>query len=346
MSNPWFGSQTAFWRRNSGHPSSNSFKFIAPVEPPPTITAPGIPVLSLSQARYDQIAASWVDGSGGTPTGWVVQWRASNQAYSTDRQRTLTGRSTTITGLSYGVLYYVRVYATNSAGNSGWHEQTITLHVVVSLSAWPGDQSLLITDYDILLGGPVVPSNVYVDVRYKRSTQSSYTTIQALYGTYVFYREITGLGNSVSHDVEYRTRVGAYSSDWITTLNGVQTTDSDSDIPDLTLNTSDITISQTAPNSYNVSFSFTWTNPSGRLGDYYIYDASVSFLSNGSVIKATAGTGHASNTSVLAVQNVSIAPGTTVVVYIVLFAVNRRQTSDSTGPAYESIEATTTYTAT
>ena len=64
------------------------------------------------------LSVGW-SGVSGTVSGYKVQWRASTESYNTlSRQRVVSsGSSTTITGLTGGAVYSVRVTATNATGD-------------------------------------------------------------------------------------------------------------------------------------------------------------------------------------------------------------------------------------
>lgn len=62
----------------------------------------------------EQLAVQWTEVMGAT--GYRVQWKSGSESYDTTRQATATGTSHTITGLTAGTSYTVRVAATNSAG--------------------------------------------------------------------------------------------------------------------------------------------------------------------------------------------------------------------------------------
>ncbi len=68
------------------------------------------------------------NNGGGEITGYVIQWRAGDQSYSTTRQLQVEAdiTSTPITSLINGTEYTVRVYATNSIGNGPPAEATGT----------------------------------------------------------------------------------------------------------------------------------------------------------------------------------------------------------------------------
>ena len=89
---------------------------------------PGIPQGLTAAAGNGQISLSWsAPDSGGTVRSYLVQWKASGQNYSSVRQKSVTARTTTITGLTNLLLYAVRVRAVNSQGNSGWSAEDMAV---------------------------------------------------------------------------------------------------------------------------------------------------------------------------------------------------------------------------
>ena len=93
-----------------------------------TVVAATVPTapLSLTVARGDEIQeldASWqapTSNGGSAVTGYKVQWKEAADSWDTAAdvsEATETGTSHTITGLTGGVEYAVRVLATNSAGD-------------------------------------------------------------------------------------------------------------------------------------------------------------------------------------------------------------------------------------
>ena len=83
--------------------------------PPPAQQPPGQVTGVMVSAGVGQLAVTWTVVTGAT--GYRVQWKSGGQDYNTgDRQATATGTSYTITGLTAGTPYTVRVTATNAAG--------------------------------------------------------------------------------------------------------------------------------------------------------------------------------------------------------------------------------------
>ena len=109
---------------DDGQPSQEDSA--TPITPPPLITPPSPP--SLGQVtgisvtpQVGGLSVSWNKVT--NADGYKVQWKSGGQQFNaTDRQRTVTGGSTTsytITGLTAGTEYTVRVIATKSVGDDG-----------------------------------------------------------------------------------------------------------------------------------------------------------------------------------------------------------------------------------
>ena len=69
-------------------------------------------------ADNTQLAVSWTAVA--SATGYTVQWKSGNENYESGRQATPTGTSHTITGLTNGTQYTLRVKATNGTGDGAW----------------------------------------------------------------------------------------------------------------------------------------------------------------------------------------------------------------------------------
>ena len=68
-------------------------------------------------------------------TGYTVQWKSGNQNYDSSRQATPTGASHTITGLTNGTQYTLRVKATNGTGDGAWSADATGTPAAVTLTA-------------------------------------------------------------------------------------------------------------------------------------------------------------------------------------------------------------------
>ena len=85
----------------------------------PVAQPPRPPTALVVSANSGELSLQWAPSvANGSPvTGYEVGWRTGNQAYSTDNV-TISGTSATITGLTNGVRYEVRVRALSDVGTS------------------------------------------------------------------------------------------------------------------------------------------------------------------------------------------------------------------------------------
>ncbi len=84
----------------------------------PVVVAPGAPILDSVAPGDGQLTVSWsAPSGGGSVIGYKVQWRTESQTFDENQQETTTGTTFTITGLTNGTTYYVRVIAVNSVGD-------------------------------------------------------------------------------------------------------------------------------------------------------------------------------------------------------------------------------------
>ena len=98
-----------------------------------------------------QLAVNWaaVDNA----TGYQVQWKSGNESYNTNRQATVTSGTTTshtITGLTNGTEYTVRVSATRTDANDGppSAEETGTPAVPIAPGVTVSTTALTVTEQD------------------------------------------------------------------------------------------------------------------------------------------------------------------------------------------------------
>ena len=161
--------------------------------PPPGITVtPG----------NGSLAVAWSAPTGGTtPDGYELQWKL--ETAGTYQSHTLTGTSYTITGLTNGSAYDVRVRSTHTAGNSAWvvSEGTPVAPIpapsaVQSLAAARGDGQVTLT-----WTAPATGTPTRYRVRYRPTgSQAAHTT-----GTHdASPVTITGLTNGTEYTFEVR----------------------------------------------------------------------------------------------------------------------------------------------
>ena len=111
-------------------------------------TAPG-QVMDVSvTAGTEQLTVTWTAVSGAT--GYKVQWKSGSEMYDTDsRQAESTGTSHTITGLTGGTQYTLRVSATKTKADDGMFSTEATgtprLGQVMGVMVTPGPGQLGIT---------------------------------------------------------------------------------------------------------------------------------------------------------------------------------------------------------
>ena len=58
-------------------------------------------------------------------TGYTVQWKSGSEAYAASRQQTVTASRTTISGLTNGTTYTVRVQTRHAGGTSAWSAEAM-----------------------------------------------------------------------------------------------------------------------------------------------------------------------------------------------------------------------------
>ena len=154
---------------------------------------------------------------GGSPvTGYVVQWKGPGQDYDSSRQATPTGFGYTITGLTNGVEYSVRVVAVNAVGQGPWWstEKGIPFGpppAPTNVAAGAGDEKLTVTWSQPNDGGSAITAYT---VQWKSGTQGWSSSRQGSATPPDRSLTITGLDN----DTEYTVRVQATNThgdgDW------------------------------------------------------------------------------------------------------------------------------------
>ena len=87
----------------------------------PKATAPDAPVIEVAKGNT-RLEVSWTApaSNGSDITGYTVQWKTPVQNFDSTRQKTVTGTTASITGLTNGTQYTLRVRATNGIGDGPW----------------------------------------------------------------------------------------------------------------------------------------------------------------------------------------------------------------------------------
>ena len=80
-----------------------------------------------------QLVVSWTAVT--SATGYTVQWKSGTQEYGSGRQATATGTAHTVTGLTNGTQYTLRVKATNGTGDGAWSADATGTPAAVTLTA-------------------------------------------------------------------------------------------------------------------------------------------------------------------------------------------------------------------
>ena len=142
-----------------------------------------------------EVDLSWLepDDGGLNISGYTVQWRSGNQAFSTGRQATSTDTEHTVSSLTNGTEYFFRVRATNSQGNSSWsNEASATpeapaLPSATSLRAVPGDAEVDLDWLEPDEGASPIQSYTYQwrtqNQAFSNSRQGTTTNLQATVGS-------------------------------------------------------------------------------------------------------------------------------------------------------------------
>ena len=200
------GTQYTFRVRATNSIGDSQWSSERTARPRPDIVDPGVPGLAVT--RRDS-GANVVITAGSTGNGSVsheVQWRSELQANfdANNRQVTTTGLSVTLTSLTNGTLYYVRVRAVNEVGNSAWS----TVRTVTPATT-PGRPGLSVVRQDEAAALTITPAGDGGDsitgyvIQWKSGDQDYDTTRQRVLTSTT--PSITSLGNGV----EYTFRVAA-----------------------------------------------------------------------------------------------------------------------------------------
>ena len=180
---------------------------------------PGLAITAGAERISVRITAPASNG-GATITAYKIQWKSSTQSYSTAREHETNGATSyTITGLTAGVLYTVRVAAVNRAGDSDWStERTARPSAAATrpgkptLSASAGDGRIALTATAGTTGGSAITG---YEFQWKSGAQSYSTSSRFRAQTGRTYT-ITNLTNGTAYSVRVRSVNVVGKSDWST----------------------------------------------------------------------------------------------------------------------------------
>jgi len=248
-------------------------------------SAPAAPTVQSGNAL---LTVSWVapDNGGSTITGYTVQWKLTSASEYTSQSA--SGLTATITGLTNGSSYDVRVSAINSAGTGPFSAISMGIPATVPFAPaaptlTPGNAQLsVVWTAPSNNGGAAVSSYT---VRYKLTDAETWTEQSASASPAI----ITSLSNGATYEVQVRANNSAGSSAYSSSTNGTpRTVPSAPAPPSLSPSNGELTVSWSAPNTggspitgYTVRYRLTsataWTEASDDASPY-----TISGLVNGS----------------------------------------------------------------
>ena len=191
-------------------------------QPPPPPLAPPPPAPRVTVTSGDQqLTVDWgvVPGA----TAYTVQWKSGSEEYGRSRQQRVRASSATISGLTNGTPYTVRVAASNEGGSSGWSaEATGTPQappgVPTEITVTPGDRSLLVR-------WSAVPGAARYTLQWKTESEEYRSRRQRSIETP--YAAIGHLTNAVPYTVRVRAGNASGESDWSPEASGTPEAESD-----------------------------------------------------------------------------------------------------------------------
>ena len=179
-------------------------------------TVPSAPSAPTLQTGNGQLTASWNEPSanGASITHYDLQHRISG---SWTLVENISGTSRTISGLTNGTAYQVRVRAANSAGDGAWSSTATATPGAVPNA--PSAPSLTSSSGQITASWSAPGNNgaaiTHYDLRH-RAGSGSWTRIDNISGT---SRTITGLTNGTSYDVQVRAANSRGDGPWSSTAS-------------------------------------------------------------------------------------------------------------------------------
>ena len=193
----------------------------------PTSTVPGVPTdLSVLPGDSGALNVSWqtpISDGGSAITGYTIQWKAASGNWTVPAdvsEATATGTTYTITGLTDGTPYTVRIIATNQIGN-GEPTTKSTATPMTPQQLGPRDigrVTLSSTTPGVIDASWEAPSEAPVDYRVSwAKVGESYLTWTDLTGNAfptATSQTITDLEEGETYKVTVRARYGGTSGDW------------------------------------------------------------------------------------------------------------------------------------
>ena len=168
----------------------------------------------------------------------------------------MTGTSHTITGLTAGTRYNVRVRAQNAGGASAWATTAGTPTATLAAPGSPGAPSATVTDTTAAVAWTAPASGGAVasyELRHRAGQTGAWTTVTGLTG---LARTITGLTAETAYEVEVRAVNATGASAW---ARGSFTTVAAPDTPDTPDTPSNAPVITGAVSHPGLRVELTWT---------------------------------------------------------------------------------------
>ena len=202
------------WATNSGTPEAA------------TVTAPGAPTGLRVTSGLGSLTVNWnppVSDGGSAITAYRVEWKLSPATSWPGADKGASDRSHTITGLTNGSEYDVRVSAVNSAGNSPWATDSGMPTLTVTVPGAPridsvtsGDGSLTVNWNPPVSNGGSAITGYRVEWKLTSAASTSVWPGTADKGASDRSHELIGLTNGTLYDVRVRAVNSAGNSLWAT----------------------------------------------------------------------------------------------------------------------------------
>ena len=174
--------------------------------PPPA--RPGQPAVTPGDGM---LTVSWTAVPGAA--SYTVQWKSGSEQYAETRQQSVTTPSATLTRLTNGATYTVRVRASNAQGDSDWSpEATGTPQAQMPPPARPGQPAVTPGDGMLTVSWTAVPGAASYTVQWKSGSEQYAETRQQSVTTPS--ATLTRLTNGATYTVRVRASNAQGDSDW------------------------------------------------------------------------------------------------------------------------------------